>query len=196
MRHGPQVAFGLGVVSALAVGWFGFPRLLYVSAAQPLTFSHQKHAFEATGLACADCHGFRADGSFAGIPPIENCGNCHAEVQGDSAAEKKLVEEYVKPGREIPWLVYARQPDNVFFPHAPHVKRAQIACERCHGPHGQSTELRPFEVNRVSGYSRDIWGPSLSRLGLEKWQGMKMTDCVRCHAQQGRGGTSCLACHR
>jgi len=196
MKHGSAITFSLGFVSALAAGWLGFPRLLYVNASQPLPFSHKRHAAEATGMSCNDCHAFRADGSFAGIPKTESCANCHAEVQGQSTAEKTLVEEYVKPGKEIPWRIYARQPDNVFFPHAAHVKRAKISCERCHGPHGQSAELRPFELNRISGYSRDIWGPSLARIGLKEWQGMKMGDCLHCHTQQGRGGTSCLACHR
>ncbi len=90
----------------------------------------------------------------------------------------------MKPTRPIPWRVYARQPDNVHFPHAVHVKRAGLACARCHGPHGTTDALRPFEQNRVSGYSRDVG------------RGMKMSDCEDCHARHGRAHTSCLACHR
>jgi hypothetical protein len=196
MNRRTLLAFSGGLALALAVGWLGLPRLLYARSEQPLRFSHKTHASEKTGFACADCHGFEPDGRFAGIPRLESCAACHSEPQGTSDDEKRLVEEFVKPSREIPWRVYARQPENVHFPHAPHVKRAAIACERCHGPHGTTDALRPYEENRVSGYSRDVWGPSLSRLGRAPWQGMKMSDCESCHAQHGREHTACLDCHK
>ncbi len=196
MNRRNLIAFAAGLSLALALGWLGLPRLLYARAEQPLRFSHRIHASDKTGYKCEDCHALREDGRFAGIPALASCSGCHAEPQGRTEDERRLVEEYVKPGREIPWRVYARQPDNVHFPHAAHVRRAGIACERCHGPHGTSEALRPFESNRVSGYSRDIWGPSLSRLGNASWQGMKMSDCERCHAERGRERTSCLVCHR
>jgi hypothetical protein len=196
MTRRPLITFAGGLLLALAAGWLALPRLLYARAEQPLRFSHKTHTSEKTGFKCEDCHSVREDGRFAGIPALESCAGCHSEPQGQSADEKRLVEEYVKPGREIPWRIYARQPDNVHFPHAVHVKRAAVACERCHGPHGTTDSLRPYEENRVSGYSRDIWGPSLARFGNASWQGMKMTDCEACHVQHGRAHTSCLACHR
>ncbi len=196
MTRRTLLAFAAGLALALALGWAAFPRLLYARAEQPLRFSHRTHTSEKTGFKCEDCHALRDDGRFAGIPGTDSCAACHSEPQGKTAEEKRLVEEFVKPARPIPWRVYARQPDTVHFPHAVHVKRAGLACTRCHGPHGTSDRLRPFEENRVSGYSRDIWGPSLLRLGQEPWQGMKMSDCEGCHAQHGRVRTSCLACHR
>jgi len=171
--------FVAGLAVALALGWLGFPRLLFARAEQPLRFSHKTHA--ATGSGCADCHPIGADGRFAGIPRVETCAACHAEPQGKSADEKRLVEDYVKPGREIPWLVYSRQPDNVRFPHAVHVKRAGIACERCHGAHGASDALPALETNRITGYSRDL---------------ATMNDCESCHAQRLHERTACLACHK
>ena len=68
-------------------------------------------------------------------------------------------------------------------------------CERCHGPHGTSDSLRPFEENRISGYSRDIWGRSISRARNQPGAGMKMDDCARCHKEQGVS-TGCLDCHK
>jgi hypothetical protein len=173
--------FSVGLALVLALGWLGFPRLLYARAEQPLGFSHEIHASDKTGLGCADCHPTGEDGRFAGIPRIDNCAGCHAEAQGETAEEKRLVEEYVVPGREIPWLVYARQPENVRFPHAIHVKRGGFACERCHGAHGTSAALPPHETNRITGYSRDV---------------RKMSDCESCHADNHRERTSCLACHK
>jgi hypothetical protein len=196
MHRRALLAFAAGLAAAVAVGWAALPTLLYARAEQPLRFSHRTHTSEKVGSECDDCHAFSADGRFAGVPRLEACAGCHAEAQGASAEEKRLVEEYVKPGKEIPWLVYARQPEHVFFPHAEHVKRAGLACEECHGGHGQTDALRPFESDRVTGESRDVWGPSMSRLRNPRGQGMKMSDCEACHAARGRSHTACLACHK
>ena len=50
-------------------------------------------------------------------------------------------------------------------------------------------------MNRLSGYSRDIWGPSIARVGRKDWQGMKMSDCIQCHRAGGRE-SACLDCHK
>ena len=181
MSHRPLLFFSAGLALALVLGWVGFPHLLYARAEQPLRFSHRVHASDKTGFSCPDCHPIGEDGRFAGIPRVESCAGCHAEPQGASADEKRLVEEYVKPGREVPWLVYSRQPENVRFPHAVHVNKAGIGCERCHGPHGASEALPAHQTNRITGYSRDLW---------------KMSDCERCHAESGHERTACLACHK
>ena len=190
------VAFAAGLAPALAVGWFGFPRLLYKQAEQPLSFSHKVHTGEKGGMACADCHSLGPDGRFTGIPRLEKCAGCHSAPVGTTAAEKKFVDDYVAKGREVDWLVYARQPDNVYFSHAVHLSgKDKVACERCHGPHGTTDTLRAWQVNRISGYSRDIWGPNIARIGRRPWEGMTMNDCIQCHEKQGRD-SSCLACHK
>ena len=189
-----SVAFVFGLVPALAVGWLGFPRLLYTKVEQPLSFSHKVHAGEKAGMACADCHSVGSDGRFAGIPKLEKCAGCHSAAIGETPNEKRFVADYVEKGREIDWLVYARQPENVHFSHAVHTA-AKVACERCHGAHGTTDTLRPWQVNRISGYSRDIWGPRIARVGLKQGEGMKMNDCIRCHREAGRE-SSCLACHK
>jgi menaquinone reductase, multiheme cytochrome c subunit len=181
MTRRAVLLFSAGLALALALGWVGFPHLLYARADQPLRFSHKTHASDKTGFGCADCHPIGEDGRFAGIPRIDNCAGCHAEPQGETAEEKRLVEDYVTPGREIPWLVYSRQPENVRFPHAIHVKRAEIACERCHGAHGASDALPLHETNRITGYSRDL---------------TQMSDCESCHAEHRHERTACLACHK
>lgn len=187
--------FLAGLAAAVALGWFGLPAALYQRLDQPLQFSHALHAGDAVGMACDDCHGFDENGRFGGIPSIENCAGCHEEPLGDSEVEKRLVAEYIAPRREIPWLVYSRQPDNVHFPHAQHVVLAELPCERCHGPHGQTDGLRPYQRNRISSYSRDIWGPSISGLGARPWESMKMSDCSDCHRARGVV-ESCLDCHK
>ena len=91
-------------------------------------------------------------------------------------------------GREIPWLVYARQPDNVYFSHAPHVKRAGIECRRCHGDHGLSATTPVYQFNRISTYSRNIWGPRIAGGGPNEWDSMKMSDCVELPRRARRPG--------
>jgi menaquinone reductase, multiheme cytochrome c subunit len=189
------LVFALGLASALLLGWGAFPRVLYTQKHQPLDFLHKTHA-EKSGLSdCSECHSMREDGSFAGLPATEKCAGCHSEKLSDSKAEAILVDNYIKRGQETPWLVYARQPENVWFSHSIHVKRANLTCSECHSKYGESDSLRVYELNRISGYSRDIWGHSISRLRRAPHEGMKMSDCESCHRQHNVE-VGCLGCHK
>ncbi len=190
-----KLFFIIGLVGALAAGRFGLPAALYERVEQPLQFSHAIHAGDAVGMSCEDCHGFDEQGRFQGIPTTANCAMCHEEALTNTENERRLIDEYVRPGREIPWLVYARQPDNVHFPHAPHTVLADLTCERCHGDHERTASLRVYERNRLSTYSRDIWGRRISGLGSDPPDGMKMSDCSSCHRARGVI-ESCLDCHK
>lgn len=189
-----RFAFVAGLIGGLAAGWLVLPDRLYCLHAQPMEFNHQAHTDDG-GMECTECHAFRDDGSFAGIPAVDVCAECHAEPMGESAEELFLIEEYIGPEREIPWLVYARQPQNVYFSHIAHVKLAEIECRRCHGDQGQTANLPPLEVNRISTYSRRIWGPRISGGGSNPWDSMKMNDCSDCHARRGVQD-HCLMCHK
>jgi hypothetical protein len=162
---------------------------------QPFAYPHKTHAAKSGTAECLECHTLREDGAFSGIPTASSCAACHAQAVGSSRAEATLVNNYITQGREPEWHVYSRQPANVRFSHAIHTRLGKLACERCHGKHGESDELRVFERNRISGYSRDIWGPTMSRFGREPHQGMKMSDCVDCHQERGVEA-GCLGCHR
>jgi menaquinone reductase, multiheme cytochrome c subunit len=187
--------FFTGLAMALAFGWHAFPKLIYEVKQQPVQFSHKIHTGDEVGLTCDGCHSFREDGSFAGVPKLDTCAPCHQEPVSDKAHEKHFVAEYVAKEREVNWLVYSRQPDNVYFPHAPHVQLAKLKCEECHGNHGSTDNLRPLEVNRISGYSRDLWGSSRVRMVFLKHDGMKMQNCVDCHKEKNVTA-GCLACHK
>ena len=153
---GPVILFFLlGFAASLVVGWYIFPKLLYSQKRQPFNFNHALH-IEVVTDECESCHFFRDDGSFSGVPKLEQCTGCHEEQQGESEDEKLFVTEYVSKQREVPWLVYARQPDCVFFSHAAHAKKAEMECVTCHGPISESEESRIYEENRITGYSRDI----------------------------------------
>jgi menaquinone reductase, multiheme cytochrome c subunit len=190
-----SLSFGAGLLLSLAAGWIGFPRVLYERIPQPLQFSHKVHTGDKGGMKCEDCHSFAADGRFSGVPALEKCSGCHAQPMGDTAAEKQLVTDYVTPQREVPWKIYARQPENAYFSHAAHVTLGKIACERCHGEHGRTDTLRPLERNRISGYSRDVMGLPASRIAFRTTRGMRMEDCVACHRERGLEH-SCLDCHK
>jgi menaquinone reductase, multiheme cytochrome c subunit len=180
----------IGFCAMSFIGWFIFPYALYEREAQPIQFNHKVHS-ETAGLTCDNCHALKDDGSFSGIPPLAKCEECHADVIGTSPHEKLLVENYIKPKRQIPWLSYAKQPQNVFFSHASHIKLANLPCSECHGAHGTSDSLPDYERDRITDYSRDIAGRSL--FGVQ--HGMKMDDCANCHKKHNVDNT-CLKCHK
>jgi menaquinone reductase, multiheme cytochrome c subunit len=189
------VRFLAGFAFMLIIGWVVFPFALYEKIEQPFLFSHKIHTGESTGMSCQDCHHLNAEGRFSGIPKIAKCVECHADVVGSSPHEKFFVENYVKKNIEVPWLVYSRQPQNVSFSHASHIKLTELDCKECHGDHGSSDTLRAFERNRISGYSRDIWGSNIARIKKASWDGKKMDDCADCHEKRNVANT-CLKCHK
>jgi hypothetical protein len=199
---GPMVLFFiLGLVVSLIVGWIVFPQLLYSKKSQPIDFNHVLH-LDLVDEGCESCHFFREDGSYAGAPKLEQCIDCHEEVNGEDPEEEKFVTEYVANYREVPWLVYSKQPDCVFFSHAAHVKMGNMACETCHGDIGESESLKVYQENRITGYSRDIWGESIAGFTRDPQKRMKMDVCSDCHQENGvnqgsvqthKGG--CFVCH-
>jgi menaquinone reductase, multiheme cytochrome c subunit len=195
--------FIIGIVVSMVFGWVVFPKLLYSRKSQPFDFNHKRH-LELVGDGCQSCHFFRPDGSFSSVPRLAQCLQCHEEMQGRSSDEAIFFQQYVEQGREVPWRLYARQPDSVFFSHAAHIYGARIACETCHGPIGTSESLKPYEENRITGYSRDIWGWNIAGFKQNAWDRMKMDDCAQCHQQAGEihdssvqtGRDACFVCHK
>jgi hypothetical protein len=180
----------------LGLGFWATPQILYAEKPQPFQFSHKLH-MEQVDDECNSCHSFREDGSFSGIPSKKVCMECHEEdPMGDTPEEKVFTEQYIKENKPIPWQVYSRQPPCVFFSHAAHVANAEIECAQCHGDHGQTEKLRPYEYNRLTTYSRDIWGPSMLSVILDDPPlRMKMDDCAKCHRENGVRD-ACFVCHK
>lgn len=169
--------FVIGFVCALIVGWVIFPKVLYSAMEQPVRFSHKVHV-EDQGLDCESCHYYRENGSFAGLPTNEDCGNCHFDIMGEDPAEAKYMEEYFNQDKEVPWLVYQYQPDNVYFSHNAHT--LAFDCVECHPAMAENDTPPTYYRNRLTGYSKDT---------------MKMWQCERCHAENGVSN-ACYNCHK
>jgi len=202
---GPYIIlfFILGLALSMVVGWAVFPKVLYSQESQPIGFNHKLH-LDQVDDGCASCHIFREDGTFEGYPKLEQCISCHEDKIGESENEAVFVDEYVAKEREVPWKVYARQPDCVFFSHAAHVEGAKLDCRTCHGDIGESESLKPYQANRITGYSRDIWGNNIAGIKIDSWDRMKMDDCAKCHKQSDdlhdssvqTGRDACFVCHK
>jgi hypothetical protein len=190
----PIIAFAIGFGAHFFPGWIIFPHILYAKKEQPINFNHKLHVEEMGE--CEACHYFREDGSFSGVPKLATCLDCHEEQLGSHPEEAKLITEYVEPGKEIPWLIYARQPQCVFFSHAAHVNMAEMDCFTCHGGIGESTQTKTYQYNRLTLYSRDIWGYNIAGYKKHTWDRMKMDDCAECHLEETGHQGSCFQCHK
>ncbi len=186
--------FIVGLVVALVFGWWLFPELLFSKQEQPVAFSHETHLMDAS-LDCTVCHHLRADGSFFALPTTKDCAVCHSQMMGTSKAERDYVNNYVKTGKEVKWLTYQKQPDNVYFSHAAHSLQQcntchqfsqRELCEQCHIDVLASKNPPVFRENRLTGYSQST---------------MKMWQCERCHANPNHLGSTnasnaCFVCHK
>ena len=203
------IYFLVGLSGSLFAGWILFPMALYSSQEQPINFSHELHldpdiAEEIEGDTelerCLYCHVFREDGTFAGIPKIERCKECHDSAKfplGESAGEEKFLKEYVAKNKEVPWLSYYRQPDNVYFSHIPHIKWGELDCKECHGDHSKTDQMPQYKKNRLSSYGINIYGKRISGVKSNTWDKLKMDDCAECHTDKGfEENTACFVCHK
>jgi hypothetical protein len=180
---GGWIFFVAGLVASLILGWGIFPKLIESKKLQPVDFSHLKH-IESAGMQCEECHKFRADGSYEGIPKLAQCLQCHESPQGESKEEADFIKVAAKlkeKGEEIPWLIYSKQPDCVFFSHAAHVKMAKLECTVCHKSVGGKTDKNPvYAYKWISGYAPEV---------------MMMETCESCH-QKKKTSNACFVCHK
>ncbi len=174
-----------------------------------------------TNEVCAECHAVDPEEAMgaiveAGIDPTDTNAILAAKldaiedglVSGEDAnkkAEREYVVKYLIQGKEVPWLNYQYQPDNVYFPHKAHeglviaelaeIKKelasvvdpvvfddpAEQNCDLCHLKGISKNDTPPaFQRNILSGYSKMT---------------MKMWKCERCHALKGQPN-ACYTCHK
>ena len=206
---GGWVFFLAGFILVLILGWIVYPLILYSKQPQPMNFNHALHLDpekvegiegESETERCLFCHEFREDGTFAGIPMVSKCTECHDDPEsplGETQEEKEFLTNHVAEEKEIPWLSYYRQPDCVYFSHIAHVKMGELNCRTCHGDHGKTERLPPYKANRLTGYSINIWGKRISGFKINSWDRMKMDDCAECHTKSGHEeNNTCFVCHK
>ena len=201
VSKGGWICFLAGFVGALILGWWILPMLLYSSEPQPLNFNHVVHLEGETDTeSCLNCHAFREDGTFVGIPKLSKCMECHEDAEshlGESDEEAAFLNNYVAEEKEIPWFSYSRQPDCVYFSHIAHVQMGEVECATCHGDHAATETLREYKQNRISGYPIAIWGENISGWKTNTWDRMKMDDCAECHSEKGHEeNNACFVCHK
>lgn len=153
----------IAVAIPLFLRWYG------PSYHQPISYNHMLHIEQ--GLECSYCHRYVMKETFATIPGIEVCLECHGEALTESGEEEKI-RQYAEAGTEIPWIQVYEVPDHVFFSHRRHTSVAGIACEECHGD--VENRRKPFTRAQVN---------------------LSMDFCIDCHIKNG-ATEDCVACHR
>ena len=175
-KKGGIMPFLLGIAAALLVGWVIFPQVLYVQETQPVRFSHKLH-MEQIGE-CDLCHSNREERAYATrMPSTKDCALCHYKALTEAPEEKKLIQEYIEKDKQVPWKVYQKQPDNVYFSHLAH---KDFKCSQCHFDMENADNLPPRYVNRLTRYTKTT---------------MKMHECERCHAREDTSN-ACYVCHK
>jgi hypothetical protein len=162
-------AFFAVVFLALGADWYRNKR----APDQPIAFSHKIHVGK-VGLKCETCHEYTDKSMFAGIPSVQKCMSCHAQVATDRPEVQKLAG-YWERQEPIPWnrIHRIRIREHVFFSHKRHMKAdvdPKLECADCHGEVQYKDKLR-----QVSS--------------------LEMGWCVSCHDSKG-ASTDCLICHR
>jgi hypothetical protein len=135
--------------------------------AQPIAFSHKRHASDYQ-LPCLYCHMNARRSPVAGIPSVQFCMGCHTNVGQENEEVQKLAN-YWTHKRAIPWVKVYDVPDFVYFSHQRHVS-AQVSCESCHGA--------------VQTMDR-----------IQKATPLHMQQCVTCHRER-QASTDCVVCHK
>jgi len=163
-----------------ALGYFGFFALIFLALGydyyrnkqapdQPIAFSHKIHV-GTVGLECQFCHESVDKSTFAGIPSVQKCMTCHANVATDRPEVQKLAG-YWEREEPMEWnrVHRIRIREHVFFSHKRHVK-AGVDCADCHG------EVRYMDKVRMVSSLEMGW-------------------CVSCHEHK-KAPTDCLTCHQ
>ncbi|MBI2267468.1 MAG: cytochrome c3 family protein [Armatimonadetes bacterium] len=157
----------LGLFCFLVVFSFFLPMWLARVKAQPIAFSHARHA-GVRQISCVFCHTGVLKGDMAGVPSVKDCMQCHQVVRPDSPEVQKIQEHWDK-GTPIEWFKVYNLPQHVHFSHRAHVSKG-IECKTCHG------DLTHMDVVR-----REV--------------DLNMGKCVSCH-RENKAPDDCTICHR
>lgn len=163
----------VGLTLYAELNWNGYWRFL--PAPQPIPFNHKLHVDR--GIDCQYCHRGSEKGTFAGVPSVTDCYQCHQGATGEGSFGEEvnqrpdvqvLIQEYVEQRRDIEWFKYYDMPEHVRFSHKAHIN-AGLECTACHG------EVETME--KIVMKQKPTMG----------W-------CVSCHRVEG-APQDCTTCH-
>jgi hypothetical protein len=166
----PAARIALVLLVSLIAGFYANAMFFAgTSPLQPINFSHRIHAGD-NEIPCLYCHVQARRSISAGVPSVNKCMGCHAEIATDSP-QIRLLANYWANREPIPWVKVHDLPDFVHFTHKRHVA-AGIECQTCHGP-----------VETMDVVSRE----APVEMGL----------CLNCHKDnEVVHGTDCWTCHK
>ncbi|MFT3837866.1 MAG: cytochrome c3 family protein [Myxococcaceae bacterium] len=161
---------------------------------QPLEFDHRHHAGD-DGIDCRYCHEGAWSGPVAGVPPIERCMGCHAQVWNDSPQLEALRDAWASK-KPLVWNRVHRLADFAFFDHSAHVNHG-IGCSTCHGRVDQMAEVEqvaPINMGWCLDCHRDPSGKvrPLDRVTEMGWSPHEGEGALPAVAPR----TECATCHR
>jgi len=149
---------------------------------QPIAFSHKLHA-GAMQIDCKYCHTNVEKSSFANVPSVDVCMNCHNLARKDRPDIVKL-NEYYEQGKPLPWKRIHRVPDFVYFNHSVHVNKG-IDCANCHG------DVKNMDVvAQVNSFTMAAW------FGCHKNPENRIAEFKLIKDNLKKGPEYCSACHR
>ena len=139
---------------------------------QPINFNHKKHIEQ--GIECETCHIYIKEESFAGLPELQTCLDCHGSPITKSTEEEKI-RNFAKKGISLEWKRIYRLPQHVYFSHRRHVAFANLECQVCHGAIGDAVKppTKPLKI-------------------------LIMNDCIDCHksSKKSKISADCIDCHK
>lgn len=127
-------------------------------------FSHKVHAEQE--LACSDCHMGAESKDEPGMPGAGQCKLCHAEIDKDKPAERKVESLY--DGKKFRAIQQSGVGDEIVFPHLKHVSTG-LECSACHGDMAANEDVVLLAPASMDG-------------------------CLACHTERGVPN-DCASCH-
>ena len=200
-----------GVFIVAVLGWAGYQldashyaTRQAVPREQPVPFSHAHHV-GGIGIDCRYCHTTVENSSFANIPPVKTCMNCHSQIWRTSETLEPVRAAF-RTNTSIRWTRVHDLPDFVYFNHSIHVAKG-VGCETCHGRvdkmplmameanlrmewclgchNNPEKYVRPREFVTTMGYRPEGDQEEIGRRLVAEYQ-----------IQSPRVLTSCSTCHR
>lgn len=130
-------------------------------------FNHQNHL--GRGVGCLDCHEGADTKDKAALPTLEQCMECHEEIEPEAPPEKKVAQFVADAATsKMRWHEFTKQSPEVRFSHAKHAAKG-VECLQCHA--GMDANQRT--------------GPELF---------LTMDACMACHTAK-KASNECAVCH-